>query len=179
MWHTSVIHLREKSFGSIALFVSHFLNLRLFGSSVVYQVQGSNRFWLVQCKTNDTIDNWDLMMLNAVKIWIKNPFSGCHNDITLSRYSQYTYIERERTRGCRCKYTTLFILDYVCFESCHFLNTLSLSPSNSVYLILTRTHIHPHVTAKWTISNVHDVTVSEVFQFWLVWSSTVPLSDWI
>lgn len=158
MWHTSVIHLREKSFGSIALFVSHFLNLRLFGSSVVYQVQGSNRFWLVQCKTNDTIDNWDLMMLNAVKIWIKNPFSGCHNDITLSRYSQYTYIEKERERAAAGANIPLYLYWITCALSHATFSTLSVSP----LLILSISYSPEHTF-------IHTSQPNERFQMCTMW----------
>lgn len=38
---------------------------------------------------SDSIDNLDLMMLNTARIWIKNPFNGCKNDIALSWNTQY------------------------------------------------------------------------------------------
>lgn len=57
-------------------------------------------FWDSKNHKNDTIDNWDLMMLNAVKIWIKNPFSGCHNDISLKTHTEREYLrEKEQETG--------------------------------------------------------------------------------
>lgn len=81
-------------------------------------VRKSNLLWLWTWRVwqNDTIDNWDLMMLNAVKIWIKNPFSKRHNDISLNRESRL-WIYHEAPVQI---YTTLFHIELRMFCRANF-----------------------------------------------------------